>query len=212
MSNNFKYLIFDFDGTLADTELIHLEAYKRIYRRFDLPKFTKVELVKIKSSKIKDLVKEYKIGPVKLLKIIQALNQETASLISQAKFYPGIKKILLQLKKDHILGILSSNQLSTIESFFNQQNLPMDSVFTFWRCEKEIFAKDRALTALMKKHKIPRQEVLYFGDQVRDIEACQRAGVAVATVTWGFANEELLASAQANFLLNHPSEILDLLS
>lgn len=212
MSNNFKYLIFDFDGTLADTEFIYFEAYKRIYRRFDLPKFTKAELIKFKSSKIKDLITEYKIGPVKLLKITQALNQEITSLISQANFYPDIKKILLVLKKDHVLGILSSSHLSNIESFFNQQNLPLDNVFTFWRCEKDLFTKDRALTALIKKYKIPRKELLYFGDQVRDIEACQRVGVAVAAVTWGFASEELLINAQPNFLLNQSSEILDLLS
>ncbi len=110
------------------------------------------------------------------------------------------------------MGILSSNQLSNIESFFVNKNLPLASVFAFWRCEKQLFGKDRALMALMKEQKIQPSQVLYFGDQVRDVEACQRAGVAVAAVSWGFASEELLASSQPNFLINQPSEILDLLS
>lgn len=212
MANNFKYLIFDFDGTLADTGAIQVEAFNRIHARFDLPKFTKKELLKFKSSSMKDIVKEYRIGPVKLIKIAQAVNQEAGSLIKQANFYPGIKEILLSLKENYTLGILSSNQLSNIENFFNNQNLSLASVFAFWHCEKQLFGKDKALKALMKKHQINPVEVLYFGDQVRDVEACQRADVAVAAVSWGFANEELLASAQANFLLNHPSEIIDLLS
>ena len=38
MTNNFKYLIFDFDGTLADTAGIQVRAFNQIHARFDLPK------------------------------------------------------------------------------------------------------------------------------------------------------------------------------
>jgi hypothetical protein len=34
---------------------------------------------------------------------------------------------------------------------------------------------------------------LYVGDEVRDIQAAHKAGVAVAAVTWGFNSRDLLA-------------------
>lgn len=211
MTNDFKYLIFDFDGTLADTADIQVRAFNQIHARFDLPKIGKKELMKLHSTSMKEICKEYQIGPIKLLKITEVLNQEVSALISQANFYPGIKKTLLNLKKNFTLGILSSNQLSNIENFFINQNLPLSTVFSFWRCEKNLFGKDKALKSLMQERKIDPAQVLYFGDQVRDVEACQKAGVSVAAVTWGFASEELLTSAKPDFLINQPSEILDLL-
>ncbi len=212
MTNNFKYLIFDFDGTLADTADAHVKAFNRIHAQFDLPKIGKKELVKLYSTSMKEICKEYQIGPVKLLKIAKALNQEVSTLIPQANFYPGIKKTLLDLKKNFTLGILSSNQLSNIENFFTDKNLPLASVFSFWRCEKNFFGKDKALQSLLQEQKIDPMQVLYFGDQVRDVEACQKVAVAVVAVTWGFASEELLITAQPDFLINQPSEILDLLA
>lgn len=212
MKNNFKYLIFDFDGTLADTAEVHAKAFNRIHAQFDLPKITKKELTKFQSKSMKNLCREYGISPVKLLKITTAISQEMGSLLAQTSFYPGIKKALFTLKKNHTLGILSSNNLSNIKAFFADKDLALSVLFSFWRCEKNLFGKDRALKALMKEHKINPAQVLYFGDQVRDVEACQRAGVQVAAVTWGFASEELLASVKPNYLLNHPSEIIDLLT
>jgi len=211
MQSNFTHLIFDFDGTLVDTREIYVLAFNKIHARFDLPKINKKDWTRFQSSSMKDLCREYDIGPVKLLKIAKTINRETRLLITKAKFYPNIEKILLKLKKDYQLGILSSNELSNIKAFFKQQNLPLKEVFSFWRCEKNLFGKDRVLKSLIKEYKLDPKTILYFGDQVRDIEACQRAGVQVAAVSWGFASEDLLASAQPNFLLNSPSEILDLL-
>jgi phosphoglycolate phosphatase len=212
MQNNFKYLIFDFDGTLADTRSIYGLAFNKIHARFNLPKIKEKDWGKFRSSSIKNICQEYNIGPVKLLKIAKALNQEVGSLIAEANFYPGIKKTLLNLKKSYRLAVLSSNELSNIKVFFEQQNLPLKELFSFWRCEKNLFGKDRVLKSLIKEYHLDPKTVLYFGDQVRDIEACQRAGVQIAAVSWGFASEDLLVSAQSNFLLNNPSEILDLLS
>lgn len=211
MNTNFKYLIFDFDGTLVDTRDIYVLAFNKIHARFDLPKISKNDWNRFQSSSMKDLCQEYNIGPVKLLKIAKAINREVRFLITEAKFYPNIEKILLKLKKDYQLGILSSNELANIKVFFKQQNLPLKKVFSFWRCEKNLFGKDRVLKSLIKEYKLDPKTVLYFGDQVRDIEACQRAGVSVAAVSWGFASEDLLAGAQPDFLLNSPSDILDLL-
>jgi phosphoglycolate phosphatase-like HAD superfamily hydrolase len=61
MPTNFKYLIFDFDGTLADTGAAHVEAFNRIHARFDLPKFTKKELLKFKSTSMKEIIQEYRL-------------------------------------------------------------------------------------------------------------------------------------------------------
>lgn len=209
--SSFDTLIFDFDGTIADTVKLYVLAYQQIHKRYGLPKLKKSDCELFKNLSLGTLIKEYQLGPVKLMKIASELNQTVGGLIKQAHFFPQMKEILLALRKKYRLALLSSNQMSNIEAFFKQENLVMADVFSFWRCDKQIFGKDRALLNLAKKEQFNLKKTLYFGDQVRDIEACRRAKVAIAAVSWGFASEELLAKAEPDFLLNNPQEIVDLL-
>ena len=51
-------------------------------------------------------------------------------------------------------------------------------------------------------------QVVYVGDEVRDIKAARQAGVAMAAVTWGFHRRELLAPCRPDYLLERPEELL----
>ena len=50
------------------------------------------------------------------------------------------------------------------------------------------------------------------GDEVRDVEAAQKAGVDVAAVTWGFQSSEALADLAPTYLIHHPMDLLGLVA
>jgi phosphoglycolate phosphatase-like HAD superfamily hydrolase len=58
---------------------------------------------------------------------------------------------------------------------------------------------------------LPARDVVYVGDEVRDIEAGRQAGVAVAAMTWGFNDRALLARHCPDYLVERPEELLQLL-
>ena len=50
-----------------------------------------------------------------------------------------------------------------------------------------------------------------MGDETRDVEAAKKANIKVVAVTWGFNSPEALAKENPDFLINHPSELLEVI-
>lgn len=63
----------------------------------------------------------------------------------------------------------------------------------------------------MKKHDLRPHQLLYVGDEHRDIVACQEVKVPVVAVTWGYDSQELLEKAKPNHLAHVPNDLLTLL-
>ena len=54
-------------------------------------------------------------------------------------------------------------------------------------------------------------ETLYIGDSLVDAETAQAAGVKLVLCTWGFCTEEQLATANPDYMVHHPAEILPII-
>lgn len=204
-----KTLIFDFDGTLVDSMQLYVRGFNEVGLDFGLPEIDENNLQEMKQSSIKGLMKKHKVGPVKLAKLISTVNRNIRQEIAGVNFFPQIKPLLKELSDKYQLGILTSNNVENVEDFLKKQNF--EEVFDFIYASKNLFGKDRVLSSLLKKYHLNKEEVLYFGDEVRDIEACQKIQVKVAVVTWGFNDRELLVSKKPDYLFSSPQEIADLL-
>ncbi len=55
------------------------------------------------------------------------------------------------------------------------------------------------------------EEVIYVGDETRDIEAAKKINSKVIAVSWGFNTKEALARHNPDFLIHQPSELLDVM-
>ena len=55
------------------------------------------------------------------------------------------------------------------------------------------------------------KEILYIGDSLVDAETAKAAGATLVLCTWGFCTEEQLKTAQPNYMIQHPSELLNIL-
>lgn len=204
-----KTLIFDFDGTLVDSMQLYVRGFNEVGADFGLPKIDRNNLQEMKQSSVKDLMKKYGIGPLKLAKLIFTVNKNIRQEIAEVEFFPKIKTLLIELSKKYQLGILTSNHVENVEDFLKKQDF--EGVFDFVYASKNLFGKDKILSNLLKKHHLNKEEVLYFGDEVRDIEACKKIKVKVAAVTWGFNEKALLITKKTDYLFSSPDEIRDLL-
>ncbi len=164
-----KILIFDFDGTLADTRNEWYSANLKILKllKISSPEQEVKSLLHL-GEKINEFMKE--IGFKKEAEEIEDKVEEEFIKIFQIKFCEGFEEIKkLNIKKI----ILSNSPTSAIEKILKPMNLKFFSriygsdKFT----KKFILIKD-----LMKKHKLKKQEVIYIGDRVVDVEVARKAG------------------------------------
>jgi len=120
---------------------------------------------------------------------------------------PGIADVLARLRdRGHRLGILSSNAAENIAACLRANGV--EGWFDFVLGRPRLFGKGRALRKLCRRHRLDPAAVLYVGDEVRDLSAARRAGVASAGVTWGFHNAHLLGRQRPTYLWHSPGDAL----
>ncbi|MBK7488721.1 MAG: HAD hydrolase-like protein [Bacteroidales bacterium] len=62
---------------------------------------------------------------------------------------------------------------------------------------------------MMIREQLHAERIVYVGDETRDIEACQAAGIPVIAVSWGLNRRELLASLSPDQIADRPEELPD---
>ena len=201
-----KIIIFDFDGTIADTMPLIFKIYNENAKKFGIPRLSRIQTEKIREMTAKEISKIYKVSLLKFLFIVTKMRKILNTRIDQAELFYGIKEMLKGLRQRGIkIGILSSNSQENIEKFLRINNLML---FDFIHSELNIFAKARALKNLIKRYNLAREDVIYVGDEVRDIDACKKNGVKIISVTWGFNKKEILQKNKPDYLVDKLQEIL----
>jgi phosphoglycolate phosphatase len=205
-----KIIIFDFDGTLADTLDALVLISNRLALEFGYPPTTPEELPKLRNLSSREILRQSGVSlfkmPFLLRKVREYLHQEILNL----KTIPGIQDALVQLKHEgYCLGILTSNSEENVKLFLKKHGLQY--LFTFIYSETSLFSKDKSIRKLMKKNNLSSEEIIYVGDETRDIEASKKIHIKVIAVTWGFNSGEVLAQHNPDFLIQQPSELIEVL-
>lgn len=200
-----KTIILDFDGTIADTFPLLLELFNKYAKDFGYKKINKKESDRLRNKNAKEIFKELKISPLKLPFLANKIRNELNKQIQIVKIFPGMKEVILKLKrKNFYLGILTSNSLDNVRKFLIVYGL---EVFNFVHSEMNAFGKAKALNNLLRQNKLSQEDVIYIGDEVRDIEACKKAGIKIIAVSWGVNKKGILQKYSPEYLVDKPIEI-----
>jgi len=204
------YLIFDFDGTVADTFEAILKVVKSISKDYGMEKITDEDIKKFKEKGMRQLIKDLKISLVKMATINRRIKAIINKDIASLKSFPGLKEAFLELKKrGYSIGILTSNSKGNVEKFLKSNDL---GFFEFIYSDSSLFGKDKVLKKLLREHNIKSNRVVYFGDEIRDIQAALKLNIKIVAVSWGFNSKKALEKYKPTYLLEKPSEILTLFS
>lgn len=122
----------------------------------------------------------------------------------------GMKPVLAELKKrGYHLAILTSNTKATVDTFLQKYELDF---FDYVKSEKNLFGKHHSLKKILAEKKLKKDEVVYVGDEVRDIEACHKIKMDIISVTWGFNSKKILEKYKPTYIADTPEEILQYLT
>ncbi len=203
-----KNVLFDFDGTLADSREVMRKVYPRVATKFGFKILSEEELEELKSYSFRERAKKVNMPLTKLPAIIKETRALCGEYMDLCVPYPGILELIADLKDRGLsLGILSSNDAGNINKFLSAYNLEVfDHVFT----TSGLFGKHTVLKKYLKKEGMDKDEVLYVGDETRDIVSSKKAGIKVVAVTWGYDAPSLLRQEEPEYMVSDPREILSL--
>jgi phosphoglycolate phosphatase-like HAD superfamily hydrolase len=200
-----KTIIFDFDGTIADSfdfvldflteaagkELIEDPKKRATYRRFSMLA----------------IARQLGISWFRLPRMLFGGRQAMAARMPQIKPFDGMLEVIQELHKAGFrLMVVSSNSERTIRKFLAQYDI--EDYFVRVVGGVGVFGKAPALRRLLKSQRLATSDVMYIGDEVRDIEASTSVGIMAIAVTWGFSNEPFLRKAKPYVVVATPSDLI----
>lgn len=204
-----KVIIFDFDGTIADTVDALVNIANNLAVEFRYAQITPEELVRLRNLTSREIFNYSGIPLFKIPFLLKKVKRELRNKIPELKPIPGIQEALVELKDNgNRLGIITSNSKGNVKEFLKINNL--DNLFEFIHPGVTIFGKNTIINNVMRQKHLKTQDVIYVGDETRDIEASKKAQVKVVSVTWGFNSEEALAKQNPDFLIHHPRELVEI--
>ncbi len=207
-----KTVIFDFDGTIADSipsNAVILKVFNQIAGENNFKNITMEEIENLRNVGLYESIKLLKIPVLKLpflARRVRKVLKVDETVVEPIKNMP---QVLNSLKKQGVsLGILTSNKKQTVEKFLKKHEL---EVFDFIHSQTNLFGKDKSLKSLLKKHKLDKNMVIYVGDEIRDIQATKKTGISMIAVTWGYNNKKGLEKFDPEFLAERPMQLKTIL-
>lgn len=202
-----KLIIFDFDGTIVDTFVFAPAILNKVAAEFGYKKFTTDEIESLRSKPAKEIVREFNISRLKLIRMLFRARAELRSKIGEAKSFSGMKKLIDELREENKVAIASSNSAENIKKILERNGIEVDAI----RTENSLFGKPRVIEGLIRKFGLEKENVVYVADEVRDVEAANKVGIKVISVSWGYNKKEILKQFNP-IIADKPEDVARLLN
>lgn len=204
-----KHIIFDFDGTLADSTHVFMSVWNTLADKYHYRKIKLDELESLKKISIMERSKLFNFPIYKMPIFIPQFYRLYSQSIKEIHLIDGMKDLLQELKKKgYTITIISSNDQENILEFLKMNKI--DTV-TNVICSNRVFGKDKIIHKFLKDQHLKPSEVIYVGDEQRDIVACKKVGVPIIWVSWGYDAIEVVRSEKPDYKVYAPTEILEII-
>ena len=203
-------MIFDFDGTIADTFDAGVRILNKLAGEFGFRPLQPNDLEKARDMRTHQLVRFLGVPARKMSRIARRGSEELHSCIHEIQPLRGMPEALRELRRlGYSLGVITSNTELNVNIFLRNHGLEL---FDFIRCSSKLLGKARMIRSVIRKQHVHAVDILFVGDETRDIEACQRAGIRIAAVTWGYNSRRSLVAMKPDFVFDDPQELVALLA
>lgn len=218
----FKLVVWDFDGTIADSLPSAVSIFNRLAPEMGFRRLEDVDAARTMPTR--ELMRRHGISLWRLPRLVRRYQAAVAEEADRMRLVAGVADLIKAVAATGVRqGILSSNREDNIRRTLRAHGA--EGHFAFVIGYPRLFGKGKALRRVVRAEgggfwrklrelpaagRLDRGEVLYVGDEVRDIDAARKAGVKVAAVTWGFHTAEFLRSGRPDFVVSDARELLEL--
>lgn len=201
-------IIFDFDGTIADSFDFVVAFLERHVRRGHL--LEPEEKEKLRGMTMHRMAMHLGCPRWRLPILFIIGRYSMGRVIYNVPLFEGMGKVIEEIHAEgHTLVIVSSNNTRNIKKFLKQHHLY--KYFTSIYGDAGFFGKARKIRKAVRRGNFTEAESLYVGDEVRDILAARGANIRVVSVSWGFDTADLLAQAKPDAIAHKRPELMGIL-
>ena len=189
----YKLIIFDFDGTLADSFPWAVSIIGYLAEKYHLPPAAPEEVERLRGYDPRQILKMAGVPLWKLPRIAREVRRLMTKQIDQIRLFAGVDRLLQALAEEGAtLAVVSSNSRDNIRHVLGPANAAR---IRYYECGVSLFGKAPKLRQVLRRSGVQPGDAILIGDEVRDLQAAQAVGMAAGAVAWGYNH---LAALQAH--------------
>jgi phosphoglycolate phosphatase len=201
----YRLIIFDFDGTLADSRDWMRGVFNGVARRYRFRTIDEAEMEMLRRHDNRAILRYLGVPGWKLPFIANHMRRLMSEDIDRIALFPGVDGILRRLSDAGVtLAIVSSNSEENVRRILGPANA---TLIAHYACGASLFGKAAKVRQALKRSRIAPAETLCIGDEARDVGAAVASKTASGAVTWGYATAELLKAQKPTLMFDALDEI-----
>lgn len=218
MEREIKLVIFDFDGTLADTKENIILTFQMTMKELGVEIKSRQECAATIGLTLEDAFKVLYPGMaaekyILLRDTYRRIFKENRKILVPGLF-PEVMETLEELRRRGYLMSIASSRLSpSLHSFL--EDMKIAHLFEYAvggdNVEHPKPAPD-AVLQILRHYNLSAEEAFVVGDMPFDINMATNAGVKSCGVTWGNADAAQLKESGANYIIDKMSQLLEILN
>lgn len=218
MEREIKLVIFDFDGTLADTKENIILTFQMTMKELGVEIKSRQECAATIGLTLEDAFKVLYPGMaaekyILLRDTYRRIFKENRKILVPGLF-PEVMETLEELRRrGYLMSIASSRQSPSLHSFL--EDMKIAHLFEYAvggdNVEHPKPAPD-AVLQILRHYNLSAEEAFVVGDMPFDINMATNAGVKSCGVTWGNADAAQLKESGANYIIDKMSQLLEILN
>jgi phosphoglycolate phosphatase len=199
-----KAIIFDFDGTVADSFKSFVEVARIILKKHENLSDDEVEELRGLSSR--QILKKLGVKVWQLPRLALIARRELNKKLSDIQLFDGMPELIRKLHSEGAaIYVVSANSPENIKSLLEKNELLNDISSVYG--DVSLHGKAKVLSKLLKQESLAVEECIYVGDESRDIEASKKVKMQCIAVSWGFNNAELLKKYNPDRMVDNIAEL-----
>ena len=203
----YPVIVFDFDGTLVDSFDPALEyLFEVLLPKYRVKNLEKKNLESLRQMSFGELMTFIPWGFIKIWPLIWEVKKWHDKNLHLVSLYPEIPDMVRTLAEaGFTMMILTSNSKDNVQQVLRRYNV--ERYFEdIWESHG-LFNKPKTLRKVMHHYGLKAKEMIYVGDEIRDVKACKKVGVPIIAVTYGFNAREGLAKYDPEYLVSSPRRL-----
>lgn len=185
----YSLAIFDLDGTLVDSFPWFLRVVNDIARDFDFRPVAPDDIAGLRRAGARDILKHLELPLWKVPRIAAHMRRMKRAHLSELPLFPGVPEMLDALRNDGIrLALVSSDSEANARLQLGGSAVH----FSDFACGASLFGKAAKFRQIVKRARVAPSAAIAIGDELRDVDAAETAGLAFGGVAWGYADPEAL--------------------
>jgi len=204
----YALVIFDLDGTLADSFPWFLRTINDVADRFNFRRVTHEEIEELRHASSREILTRLEVPLWKLPAIARHARRLKAEAAGEISLFAGVETMLRTLADNGVqLALVTSDSEANAREKLGESA----ALFSHFDCSASLFGKAAKFRRVIRRAGVEPGKVISIGDEVRDIEAARTVGIACGAVCWGYAAPAALRALAPDQMFERMDEIASVL-